>query len=179
MCVRLQSPPRPGGYITSNTACHHREPLLLLTWVFPSILSPQHPHRWQRQQHFSSLDDKPQFPGASAEFIDKLEFIQPNVISGIPIYRVMDRQGQIVNPSEDPHVRGRLPLTPRLPHPSPLPISSLAPAGPHLCLCLQLPQEKVLKFYKSMTLLNTMDRILYESQRQVCGDGLGRGPGIT
>uniref|UniRef100_A0A2K6FXK3 2-oxoisovalerate dehydrogenase subunit alpha n=1 Tax=Propithecus coquereli TaxID=379532 RepID=A0A2K6FXK3_PROCO len=85
-----------------------------------------------QQQQFSSLEDKPQFPGASAEFIDKLEFIQPNVISGIPIYRVMDRQGQIINPSEDPH----------------------------------LPQEKVLKFYKSMTLLNTMDRILYESQRQ-------------
>ncbi|KAK1330166.1 hypothetical protein QTO34_010352 [Cnephaeus nilssonii] len=92
---------------------------------------PQRPQR-QQQQHFSSLDDKPQFPGASAEFIDKLEFMQPNVISGIPIYRVMDRQGQIINPNEDPH----------------------------------LPQEKVLKFYKSMTLLNTMDRILYESQRQ-------------
>lgn len=83
--------------------------LLLLTWVFRSTLSPQHTHRWQQQRHFSSLDDKPQFPGASAEFIDKLEFIQPNVISGIPIYRVMDRQGQIINPSEDPHVRGHLP----------------------------------------------------------------------
>lgn len=32
----------------------------------------------------------------------------------------------------------------------------------------------MLKFYKSMTLLNTMDRILYESQRQVRGDRLGR-----
>ena len=53
------------------------------------------------------------------------------------------------------------------------------PVSVCLCLCLQLPQEKVLKFYKSMTLLNTMDRILYESQRQVRGDGLGRGPGIT
>lgn len=42
-----------------------------------------------------------------------------------------------------------------------------------VCLHLQLPQEKVLKFYKSMTLLNTMDRILYESQRQVSGDWLG------
>ncbi|XP_015991165.2 2-oxoisovalerate dehydrogenase subunit alpha, mitochondrial [Rousettus aegyptiacus] len=91
-----------------------------------------HPCRLQQQRHFSSLDEKSQFPGASAEFIDKLEFIQPNVISGIPIYRVMDRQGQIINPSEDPH----------------------------------LPQEKVLKFYKTMTLLNTMDRILYDSQRQ-------------
>lgn len=33
----------------------------------------------------------------------------------------------------------------------------------------------MLKFYKSMTLLNTMDRILYESQRQVRGDRLGQG----
>lgn len=33
----------------------------------------------------------------------------------------------------------------------------------------------MLKFYKSMTLLNTMDRILYESQRQVGGDRLGVG----
>ncbi|XP_023380903.1 2-oxoisovalerate dehydrogenase subunit alpha, mitochondrial [Pteropus vampyrus] len=103
-------------------------------WVIGVRSTFQQPRRLQ-QQHFSSLDDKPQFPGASAEFIDKLEFIQPNVISGIPIYRVMDRQGQIINPSEDPH----------------------------------LPQEKVLKFYKSMTLLNTMDRILYESQRQKSG----------
>ncbi|XP_061453995.1 2-oxoisovalerate dehydrogenase subunit alpha, mitochondrial isoform X2 [Rhineura floridana] len=85
-----------------------------------------------QQEEFTSLEEKPQFPGASAEFVDRLEFIQPNVISGIPIYRVMDRQGQITNPSEDP----------------------------------QLPKEQVLKFYKSMTLLNTMDRILYESQRQ-------------
>ncbi|XP_058282262.1 2-oxoisovalerate dehydrogenase subunit alpha, mitochondrial isoform X2 [Hylobates moloch] len=104
--------------------------LLLLRRPGARGLARSHPHR--QQQQFSSLDDKPQFPGASAEFIDKLEFIQPNVISGIPIYRVMDRQGQIINPSEDPH----------------------------------LPKEKVLKLYKSMTLLNTMDRILYESQRQ-------------
>ncbi|XP_057567188.1 2-oxoisovalerate dehydrogenase subunit alpha, mitochondrial isoform X2 [Hippopotamus amphibius kiboko] len=105
--------------------------LLLLRRPGARELARSHPQR-QQQQHFSSLDDKPQFPGASAEFTDKLEFIQPNVISGIPVYRVMDRQGQIINPSEDPH----------------------------------LPQEKVLKFYQSMTLLNTMDRILYESQRQ-------------
>ncbi|XP_045019187.1 2-oxoisovalerate dehydrogenase subunit alpha, mitochondrial isoform X1 [Bubalus bubalis] len=120
-----------------------RAGLPLLRLLGARGLARSHRHRWQQQQHFSSLDDKPQFPGASAEFIDKLEFIQPNVISGIPIYRVMDRQGQIINPSEDPHL-----------------------AHVCLCLCLQLPQEKVLKFYKSMTLLNTMDRILYESQRQ-------------
>ncbi|XP_056393787.1 2-oxoisovalerate dehydrogenase subunit alpha, mitochondrial isoform X1 [Hyla sarda] len=84
------------------------------------------------RSEFTSLEEKPQFPGASAVFVDSLEFIQPNVISGIPIYRVMDRQGQIINPSEDPNI----------------------------------PKEKVLKFYHTMTLLNTMDRILYESQRQ-------------
>lgn len=136
---------------------------------------PQHPQR--QQQHFSSLDDKPQFPGASAEFIDKLEFIQPNVISGIPIYRVMDRQGQIINPSEDPHVRGCFPPTPCLHAQAPCPSPPLWSQLAHICLCLhlQLPQEKVLKFYKTMTLLNTMDRILYESQRQVHGHGLGRG----
>lgn len=32
----------------------------------------------------------------------------------------------------------------------------------------------MLKFYKTMTLLNTMDRILYESQRQVCRPGAAR-----
>lgn len=31
----------------------------------------------------------------------------------------------------------------------------------------QLSKETVLNFYQKMTLLNTMDRILYESQRQV------------
>ncbi|KAK2848313.1 hypothetical protein Q7C36_009995 [Tachysurus vachellii] len=86
----------------------------------------------QCQQSFDSSLEKPQFPGASAEFIYHLEFIQPNVISGIPVYRVMDRRGQIINPSEDP----------------------------------QLSKETVLNFYQKMTLLNTMDRILYESQRQ-------------
>ncbi|MEQ2158726.1 hypothetical protein GOODEAATRI_015351 [Goodea atripinnis] len=85
-----------------------------------------------QQQPFDSSLEKPQFPGASAEFVDHLEFIQPNVISGIAVYRVMDRQGNIINPSEDP----------------------------------QLSKETVLNFYQKMTLLNTMDRILYESQRQ-------------
>lgn len=35
----------------------------------------------------------------------------------------------------------------------------------------------MLKLYKTMTLLNTMDRILYESQRQVGGELWGRGGG--
>ncbi|KYO26309.1 2-oxoisovalerate dehydrogenase subunit alpha, mitochondrial [Alligator mississippiensis] len=89
-------------------------------------------HAARQQEEFPSPAERPQFPGASAAFVDTLDFIQPNVLAGIPVYRVMDRQGQILNPSQDP----------------------------------QLPAETVLKLYKTMTLLNTMDRILYESQRQ-------------
>ncbi|XP_071588743.1 2-oxoisovalerate dehydrogenase subunit alpha, mitochondrial [Heliangelus exortis] len=81
---------------------------------------------------FPSGGERPQFPGASAEFAERLEFIQPSSIPGIPVYRVMDRQGHILSPSQDP----------------------------------QLPKELVLKLYRTMTLLNTMDRVLYESQRQ-------------
>uniref|UniRef100_A0A3Q3AKV4 2-oxoisovalerate dehydrogenase subunit alpha n=1 Tax=Kryptolebias marmoratus TaxID=37003 RepID=A0A3Q3AKV4_KRYMA len=57
-----------------------------------------------QQKTVDSSLEKPQFPGASAEFVDHLEFIQPNVISGIPVYRVMDRQGKIIDPSQDPQV---------------------------------------------------------------------------
>lgn len=74
---------------------------------------PHHQGSLRQQEEFTSLEEKPQFPGASAEFVDQLEFIQPNVISGIPIYRVMDRQGQIVNLSEDPQVRDRPSQSPR------------------------------------------------------------------
>ncbi|NXI79167.1 ODBA dehydrogenase, partial [Rhipidura dahli] len=53
-----------------------------------------------------SPEERPQFPGASAEFAERLEFIQPNVLAGIPVYRVMDRQGHVLRPSEDPQVSG-------------------------------------------------------------------------
>ena len=36
----------------------------------------------------------------------------------------------------------------------------------HLIFLLQLDKETVTKMYHDMTLLNTMDKILYESQRQ-------------
>lgn len=62
-------------------------------------------------------------------------------------------------------------VTPRVPHPPRFP-----PGDPQVSP--QLPKEQVLKLYKTMTLLNTMDRILYESQRQVQGGAhLERGRG--
>ncbi|UYV74701.1 BCKDHA [Cordylochernes scorpioides] len=77
-------------------------------------------------------DDRPVFPGSRCRWIEKLEFVMADVYDGIPVYRVMDRAGNIINPDEDP----------------------------------KLDKETVVKMYKGMTFLNTMDRIMYESQRQ-------------
>ncbi|KZS13846.1 2-oxoisovalerate dehydrogenase subunit alpha [Daphnia magna] len=85
----------------------------------------------QITRKFSS-DERPQFPGSRSQWTEKLEFIRPDLYDGIPVYRVMDRKGKVIDPSQDP----------------------------------QLSQEMVIKMYKCMTQLNTMDRILYESQRQ-------------
>ncbi|CAL1289213.1 unnamed protein product [Larinioides sclopetarius] len=76
--------------------------------------------------------DRPQFPGSQSRWTEKLEFVRGDIYDGIPVYRVMNRDGNIMDPSYDP----------------------------------KLSQEMITKLYKGMTLLNTMDRILYESQRQ-------------
>ena len=73
-----------------------------------------------------------QFPGAKAAYTEKLEVLQPDVENGIPIYRVMDRNGKVFDPSHEPSI----------------------------------DVTELQHMYKSMTMLNTMDKILYESQRQ-------------
>jgi len=65
-------------------------------------------------------------------YTETLSFLKADSYDGIPVYRVMDREGQVIHPGQEP----------------------------------QLDDEKLLHMYKSMTMLNTMDRILYESQRQ-------------
>ncbi len=64
--------------------------------------------------------------------METLSFIDADSYAGIPIYRVMNRDGEVIRPDQDP----------------------------------DLPEEELVHMYKSMTMLNTMDRILYESQRQ-------------
>ncbi|MCL4138533.1 UNVERIFIED_CONTAM: hypothetical protein GTU68_037079 [Idotea baltica] len=80
----------------------------------------------------SEAEDKPNFPGSRSQWTEKLEFIQPDLYDGIPVYRVMNKKGEIINPDHDPN----------------------------------LDEATVIKMYQKMTLLNTMDRIMYESQRQ-------------
>lgn len=78
-------------------------------------------------------NDKPQFPGSKSDWTTKLEFCRPDILPGIPVYRVMDQTGTLIKGTTiDPN----------------------------------LDRDTITKIYKGMTLLNTMDRVLYESQRQ-------------
>ncbi|KAF7278270.1 hypothetical protein GWI33_008626 [Rhynchophorus ferrugineus] len=79
---------------------------------------------------FSS--SQPNFPGAKTSWTEKLQFTDSSSYSPIPVYRVLDRRGNVLHPAEDP----------------------------------KLPDDVMLKMYKDMILLNVMDKILYESQRQ-------------
>lgn len=72
------------------------------------------------------------FPGANAPFVIKPELTHPSSTATIPIYRVMERNGQILDQSQEPN----------------------------------LSKDVVQKMFRDMVLLNTMDKILYESQRQ-------------
>ncbi|GIY85768.1 2-oxoisovalerate dehydrogenase subunit alpha, mitochondrial [Caerostris extrusa] len=103
------------------------------------LTQPHKPHLrlalWENtSQQIPKLEefDKPQFPGSQSNWTEKLEFVRGDIYDDIAVYRVMNRDGNIIDPSHDP----------------------------------KLDREMVTKLYKGMTLLNTMDRILYESQRQ-------------
>ncbi|CAG0915395.1 unnamed protein product [Notodromas monacha] len=77
-------------------------------------------------------DERPVFPGTQAPWTETLQFTEADLKSGIPVYHVMDKMGNVIDPSQDPN----------------------------------LGEDALVKMYKTMTLLNTMDRVLYESQRQ-------------
>ena len=105
-----------GGSFLAQLATRNRLALVLASSRTCSVLST----------------DRPQFPGSRSEWTEKLDFIRSESYPGIPVYRVMNRDGHVFDQSQDPN----------------------------------LGQEETTKIYKGMTLLNTMDRILYESQRQ-------------
>ncbi|BFZ07623.1 hypothetical protein BsWGS_10662 [Bradybaena similaris] len=76
--------------------------------------------------------DKPNFPGSRSKFVSIPEFLDPDKLEGIPVYRALNQEGYFIDESQDP----------------------------------KLDEGTVLKMYKDMTLLNTMDKVLYDSQRQ-------------
>lgn len=85
-----------------------------------------------RRVHDDSVFDKPQYPGFQTEYINKLEFLEPNVEEGIPVYRVLSRDGKLLDDAQDP----------------------------------KLDSDTLIRMYKSMSMLKSMDEIMYESQRQ-------------
>ena len=48
--------------------------------------------------------DRPLYPGAKSKFTEKLEFLLPETVEGLPVYRVLDRRGNIIDASQDPKV---------------------------------------------------------------------------
>lgn len=52
----------------------------------------------------SSVEDKPEFPGSRSKWSHSLEFILPETYDGIPVYRVMSRDGVVINPTQDPNL---------------------------------------------------------------------------
>lgn len=72
------------------------------------------------------------FPGARAPFVTRPNLTLACNVNRIPIYRVLERNGEVIDSSQDP----------------------------------SLSKEFVQKMFRDMILLNTMDKILYESQRQ-------------
>ncbi|CAH1154993.1 unnamed protein product [Phaedon cochleariae] len=99
-----------------------------------SVLSKNIRNCFVRRHVKRSLSSEagPLFPGAKTSWTESFDFTGKHSYAPIPVYRVMDRRGNIINPDEEP----------------------------------KLPDETILKMYKDMTLLNVMDKILYESQRQ-------------
>lgn len=53
--------------------------------------------------HHDSVRDEPApYPGVKSEFTKEMRFILPEEVPTIPIYRVLNSQGKVINPSHDP-----------------------------------------------------------------------------
>ena len=51
------------------------------------------------------FQDKPRFPGAvNSNYTEKMSFVDPDDGEAIPVYRVMDRNGKVLDESHDPKV---------------------------------------------------------------------------
>ncbi|RWS02087.1 hypothetical protein B4U79_07323, partial [Dinothrombium tinctorium] len=85
-----------------------------------------------RSKAEGNIKDRPQFPGSRSQWTEKLEFTRTTDYEGIPVYRVMNKEGKVFDEKQDPN----------------------------------LGEDTIKKIYKGMIVLSTMDRILYESQRQ-------------
>ena len=54
--------------------------------------------------HDDHAADVANFPGAKATYTETMNFMLPDSYDGIPVYRVMDRQGNVIDQSHDPRL---------------------------------------------------------------------------
>lgn len=52
----------------------------------------------------TASSDRPQFPGSRSQWTEKLEFLKCDAGEGIPVYRVMGRDGKVIDASQDPQL---------------------------------------------------------------------------
>ena len=54
--------------------------------------------------------DKPIFPGMNTEWINTVQIVRPEHKEQIPVYRVLDTVGNVIEPSQDPKVGTQTPV---------------------------------------------------------------------
>lgn len=52
------------------------------------------------KEQVANLEDKPQFPGSRSSWTQELQFVKPELYEGIPVYRILNLDGQIVGNEE-------------------------------------------------------------------------------
>lgn len=79
----------------------------MLIYLGPLFLIQKFSWFIELQIHYSQTTrehDRPEFPGSKSEFVSKLEFLDPDNIEGIPVYRVLNKEGHFIDSKEDPEV---------------------------------------------------------------------------
>jgi hypothetical protein len=54
--------------------------------------------------HEDTLQEGHKYPGSRGHYTEKLSFLLPSEHNGIPVYRVLDLDGQVIDPAHDPNI---------------------------------------------------------------------------
>lgn len=53
---------------------------------------------------FDEIEDKPNFPGCRSNWTTRLTFVDSESYDGIPVFRVMNREGKVIEAGSDPEL---------------------------------------------------------------------------
>ena len=54
--------------------------------------------------HEDTVQEGHKYPGSRGEYTEKLSFLLPSEYNGIPVYRVLDLEGKVIDPAQDPNI---------------------------------------------------------------------------